>query len=109
MAALTTQLVALPSLLPTFAAAAGGGDTAEPGSNNFLVVKNGDSTSKTVTLAVPGSDDFGNALPDLAVTVANGTERYIPLRHARLINPSTGRVDISYSAVTSVTVAVIRV
>lgn len=107
MAALTTQLIGLPSTLPTFAAAAGGGDTAEPGVNNFLVVKNGGGSPITVTLAVQGTDDFGTARPDLAVTVANGTERYVPLRHAQLVN-SSGRVDITYSAVTSVTVGVFR-
>lgn len=107
MAALATQQIGLPSLLPTFAAAAGGGDTAAPGNKSFLVVKNGGGASINVTLAVAGNDDFGNARPDLVVAVLNGTERYIPLNRAELINPSTDRIDITYSAVTSVTVGVI--
>jgi hypothetical protein len=106
MAALATQVIALPSTLPTFAAAAGGGDTAIPGSDTFLVVKNGGGSSITVTLDVPGTDAFGNNNPDLVVTVVNATERYIPLRSAALVQPSTGLVNITYSAVTSVTVGV---
>jgi hypothetical protein len=106
MAALTTQSIGLPSSLPTFQAAAGGGDTATPGNNSFLVVKNGSGASVTVTLVVPGNDQFGNAKPDLAVAVAAATERYIPLRDAALADPTTGIVSITYSAVTSVTVGV---
>jgi hypothetical protein len=105
MALLAPQSVALPSLLPTFTAAAGGGDTANGGAGRFLVVKNGGGAPITVTLAVPGNDDFGNARPDLGVTVANATERYIPLNRAEFGSP----VSITYSAVTSVTVAVIQV
>jgi hypothetical protein len=105
MAALVTQVIGLPSLLPTFAAAAGGGDTATPGADTFLVVKNGGGSSINVTIDVPGSDDFGNANPDMVVAVLNATERYIPLRHSKFVQAS-GLVNITYSAVTSVTVGV---
>lgn len=105
MAALLTQAIGLPSLLPTFTAAAAGGDTATAGSDTFLVVKNGGGSSINVTLDVPGLDDFGNANPDLVVAVVNATERYIPLRHAKLVQ-SNGQVNITYSAVTSVTVGI---
>jgi hypothetical protein len=106
MAALVTQGIVLPSLLPTFAAASGGGDTAVPGQNSFLVVKNGGGAPVTVTIDVPGTDDFGNNNPDLAVAVANATERWIPLRHAKFVQ-SSGLINITYSGVTSVTVAVV--
>lgn len=109
MALLSTQKVAIPSLLPTFAAASAGGDTITPGNNTFLVVKNGGGSSINVTVAVPGNDSFGNARPDLVVAVANGTERYIPVSSNKIIDPSTGLVSVTYSAVTSVTVGVISV
>ena len=105
MAALGTQVMGLPSALPVFVAASAGGDTAIPGNNSFLTIKNGSGGSINVTLDVQGSDDFGNARPDLVVAVAASTERRIPLRHSMLVG-SNGLVNIAYSAVTSVTVAV---
>lgn len=106
MAALLTQGINLPSTLPTFAAASGGGDTAVPGQDSFLVVKNGGGSPINVTLDVPGTDDFGNNNPDLVVAVANATERWIPLRNAKFVQPSTNLVNITYSGTTSVTVGV---
>lgn len=105
MTALVTQLITYPSTLPTFAAAVGP-DTAVPGQNTFLVVKNGGGAPITVTVDAPGTDDFGTANPDLVVSVVNATERWIPLRHAKLVQ-ATGLVNITYSGVTSVTVAVL--
>jgi hypothetical protein len=107
MTALLTQAIILPSTLPTFAAAVGP-DTATPGQNTFLVVNNGGGAPITVTLDVPGTDDFGNNNPDLAVTVANATQRWIPLRALKLVQAS-GLVNITYSSVTSVTVGVFAV
>jgi hypothetical protein len=104
MTALVTQAIAYPSTLPTFAAAVGP-DTAVPGQNTFLVVKNGGGAPITVTIDVPGTDDFGNNNPDLVVSVVNATERWIRLSHAKLVQTS-GLVNIAYSGVTSVTVAV---
>lgn len=107
MAALTTQSISGPSSLPTFAAASAGGDTVTPSNDSFLVVKNGSGASINVTLDVPGNDEFGNANADLVVAVAASTERYIPVRSAKLVQ-SNGNVNITYSAVTSVTVGVFR-
>jgi hypothetical protein len=103
MTALATQLISLPSLLPQFTAAANG-DTAIVGNGNFLVVKNASGASVNVTLATPGTDDFGNAKPDLVVAVAAATERYIPISNGGLADPVTGLVTITYSATASVTV-----
>lgn len=104
MALLAPQSVVLPSTLPQFVAAAVGGDTAIGGAGRFLVVKNGGGAPINATVVVPGNDDFGNARGDLVVAVANGTERYIPLNRAEFGEP----VNITYSGVTSVTVAVIQ-
>jgi len=105
MAALVTQLIGLPSVLPTFAAATvTTGDTVVAGNDTFVVVKNGGGSPTAVTVVVPGTDEYGNAKPDLAVSVVNGTERYIPLRSAGLIDPTTGLVTVICSPVTSVTI-----
>jgi len=104
MALLALQSIALPSLLPVFTAASGGGDTVPAGNDVFLVVKNGSGSTMTVTVVVPGNDEFGTAKPDMAVAVAAATERYIPLRALALQDLTTGLVSITYSLATSVTV-----
>lgn len=109
MAVLAAQFVGIPSILPTFAAAAAGGDSFVPQNDMFLVVKNGSGASVTVTVVVPGNDDFGNARPDVAVVVAAATERYIPVSHGLYLDPATGLVNVTYSAVTTVTVGLITV
>ncbi|MGW2044640.1 hypothetical protein ACWCPF_05585 [Streptomyces sp. NPDC001858] len=82
-------------------AAAGGGDTAPVGPGRFLYVNNGDASSKTVTIATPGTVS-GLAIADVAVVVAAGKHAIIPLTN--VFRGSTGRAAITYSAVTSVTV-----
>jgi hypothetical protein len=105
MAALgAPQVIALPSLLPTFSAAAGGGDSFLPNGRSFVTVKNGGGSPINVTVAIQGNDDFGTARPDMVVAVANGTERDIPINRAEMVD-SNGLVQFTYSAVTSVTVA----
>lgn len=105
MALLTTQGVALPSLLEAVAVANAGGDTATPGNFTWLEVTNGGGASINVTIDVPGTDEYGTAKPDLVVAVLNGTTRKIPLRSNGFIQ-TNGLVNITYSAVTSVTVGV---
>ncbi|MFM9643560.1 hypothetical protein [Streptomyces turgidiscabies] len=83
-------------------AAASLGDTALVGSGRFLYVANGDATSKTVTLATSGTVK-GLAIADATVVVAAGKHAIIPL--ADVYRGATGRAAITYSAVTSVTVA----
>lgn len=112
MALLTKQTSSTYVLNPvTFAAATGGGDTIaiNPGDVVKLYVKNGDASAKTVTIVDPRTQ-YGQASPDVPVVVANGnaghTEITIPPEFA---DPTTGLVSITYSAVTSVTVAAVRV
>lgn len=110
MAALTTNVVPLTGLQldALLVAATSGGDDAPTGAGVLLVVKNADSASHTVTLATPATVDGDLAIADRAVTVAAGKTEFIPLT-GRYRNPTTGRASITYDAVTSVTVAVIRV
>lgn len=108
MAALSTTVLGLTGGTVTFTAAAGGGDTCETGAGVVLLVKNGDASSHTVTLATPGVVDGDLAVADRTVTVAAGAEKAIPVTN-RYRDPSTGRAAITYDDVTSVTVTVIRV
>jgi hypothetical protein len=101
--------------LHTTAAAAGGGDTITPtvgDSRNFLLfVNNGGGSSITVTIDDPNSLTPVAATAfnaDQAISVVNATARSILIRTNRVLNTSTGLINIAYSAVTSVTVAVYR-
>jgi len=109
MANISPQQIAITGLAYTLAAAVGP-DTIinNDGANVFLHVKNTDAASRTLTF-----DDTGSAAPagasafnaDVAVVVPNGTERMIgPFPISRF----TESVVITYSAVTNVTVAAIR-
>lgn len=105
MAAVATQAIVLPSLLPLFVAATvTTGDTFVAGNDTFLVIKNGSGVSTTATVVVPGNDEFGTAKPDMSVVVAAGTERYIPLRNTGLIDLATGLVTVICAPVTTITV-----
>jgi hypothetical protein len=109
MALLTPQQVAVTGTKLTYTAADSGGDTiASPGggSTTVLKVKNGDASAKTVTLVRPGSS-YGQANPDVSKSIPAGEEHEFVVP-AAFADPADGLVHVSYSAVTSVTVAVAR-
>lgn len=111
MAAITSQTIVTAGLAYTTQSAAGGGDTATLASatdvGSFLIVKNGGGSPITVTIADPGVTPAGNTVTAPANSVAAGATALFPLLPAQ-VNPSTGNIAITYSAVTSVTVAVVR-
>lgn len=112
MAALTLHNVSPSGKTVSYVAAAGGGDTVKAGSRTFISVRNGGGGSVTVTVndtktkAPAGAAEFD---PDLEVVIAPSTEKVIgPLPAERFANLS-GNAEISYSGVTSVTVAALKV
>lgn len=109
MAALTVQQAAITGTALTFAAAAGGGDTVQVSGDTILIVRNTDGTTKTVTVVRPGTE-YGQANPDIAHVVAatTGVSVIGPIP-TEFADPTTGVVSITYSAVTGVTVAAVRV
>lgn len=107
MTTLSTQVIAQAGTTITFTAASAGGDACATGSDVKLLVKNGDASSHTVTLATPGTVDGDLAIADRAVTVAAGATVAVPVTD-RYRDPATGLASLTYDAVTSVTVAVIR-
>lgn len=110
MAALPTNVVPLQGLQldDLLVAATSGGDNGATGAGVFLVVKNGDASAHTVTLPpFPAAVDGDLTVPSRAVSVAAGKTKFIPLTD-RYRNPSTGKAAWTYDAVTTVTVAVIR-
>lgn len=109
MAALTTQRLTYPSATITTQAAAGGGDTVTPGDSTRLMVRNGSGVSINVTIPrYPLVDPEGVAETSLVVAVPAGAERWIgPLSGTRFANPANGNVEVTYSAVTTVTVGAV--
>ncbi len=92
---------------PGFASATGGGDKVAPSDRGYLHVRNAGDSPVTVTIATPGNDKYGQARPDIPVTVPAGADRVIGPFPADLADPSDGLVAVTYSGVTSVTVAAI--
>lgn len=105
VALLALQQITQSGLAPAFVAAAAGGDSLQPGDSVKLHVKNGGAGSVTVTVNSQRKCDQG-VDHDLAVAIAAGAEAIIgPLPANRFADPADGLVKVTYSAVTSVTVA----
>lgn len=110
MANLSTQRISRAGLGPTYAAATGGGDKFAPGGKTFLHVKNGSGGAQTVTIVTPGSAAENVSIGDVAVSVPAAGERMIgPLPGSLFANPAdSGLGAITYSGVTSLTVAIVE-
>lgn len=106
MALLTAQLAQIGGTTVTYTAAAGGGDTVKPSRLGCLHVRNGGGSSINVTVVVPGNTRWGQPEPDVVVAVPAGAEKVIgPLPDD--LADTDGLIDITYSGVTSVTVAMV--
>lgn len=106
MALIALQTLGTDGAVISYSAAAGGGDTVPYDPNGFVHVKNASGGAITVTAVVPGST-FGQANPDVAVSVSAGGDRLIKMG-AGMQDPATGLISLTYSGVTSLTVAALR-
>lgn len=105
MAVLSVQQILRTGTGVTFASANSGGDSFPNTGNEVLHVKNGGGSSVTVTINSQAQCSFGFD-HDETVSVPAGGEREIgPFPKSRF-NDTSDRVNVTYSAVTSVTVAV---
>lgn len=110
MATLTVQNINRSGLEATYASAGAGGDEFTNNGSTFLHVKNGDGSAHTVTVAsqyapVPA----GLAQSNVQVSVPAGEERMIGPFPTRAFNDEDGLTQVTYDAVTSVTIAVINI
>ncbi len=106
MALLASQAPSQAGTAVSFVAASAGGDTVRPGDTTSLRVKNGGTAAITVTIDSIRPCDQG-VDHNLSVSVPASGEREIgPLPAARFAGPG-GVVAVTYSAVTSVTVAAV--
>ncbi|MGH8571196.1 MAG: hypothetical protein ACREX8_01295 [Gammaproteobacteria bacterium] len=108
MATRATETIDTDGLIATYHAASGGGDKVNPGNGVGVHVKNDHATNPTnVTIATPGTVD-GNLIADRVVTVAATTAQFIAVPDLYR-NPTDGLADITWSATTTVTFAVVRI
>ncbi|MGW3936443.1 hypothetical protein [Streptomyces phaeochromogenes] len=109
MAALNVTAVPVDGGLVDVAAAAVAatvsGDTAPTGPGRFLYVNNASGGAVTATIATPGTVS-GLDVENAALVVPAGKHGLIPL--SRVFAGATGRAAVTYSAVTTVTVAVLE-
>jgi hypothetical protein len=102
---LATQSITRAGVVPSYAAATGGGDKFTPTKDTWLHAKNGSGGSITVTIVTPKTDAWGNAVADNAIAIAAGAEKVIgPFPADAYSDPATGLADITYSGVTSLTI-----
>jgi hypothetical protein len=113
MASLATQKGTAAGVALTYASAAGGGDDFICTGREYFHAKNASGGAITVTFTSGAASanvcSFGiaNAAHDLAVVVGAGADRLIgPFSKDRFAD-ANGSVHVTYSGVTSLTVAVI--
>lgn len=107
MAILTVQSIVKTGLIDALVAAAGGGDSFQNTGNEFLDVNNASVGSINVTVAAQKAcADYGvsNAAHDIVVAVGAGVRKKIGPFDPKVYNDANGRVQITYSDVTTLTV-----
>ena len=111
MATLTVQQIALSGLEATFSSAtASTGDKFLPGDTTFIEVVNGGGSDITATITTQTTSIGGAAVADIAVTVTAGERRHIgPFPKEYFAASSDGLAVVVCSAVTSVTIAAIKI
>lgn len=108
---LVTQTISK-DFTPAFVAASVSGDTFVNDGCTFLVVTNGGGAPITVTVAVQRANvkvpDLGTVtFAAIPVSVTNGTTKWIAVPKGPY-NDANGRVVVTYSAITSVTVGAFK-
>ncbi len=104
---LTVQEMLPAGLAVAFVAAAAAGNSFVNNGRTFLRVRNGGGAAITVTVVASGRCDQTFLHPE-TVSIPAGGERDIGAFAIARFSDTTGRVTVTYSAVTTVTVAAIR-
>ena len=108
MSTLNIQKVVLAGLSPTYGEAAVGGDEFVNSGREFIHVKNGHTSPQTVTVNSQAvcSQGFDH---DVAVEILASGERMIGPFPKDRFDDTGGKVQITYSGVTLLTIAAIQV
>ena len=107
MALIPTQTISQGGLQPSLQAASSGGDTYQPSSSTFLQIKNGSGSQITVTV-VTTATAYGQPISNIALAVPAGAEVFAgPFDPGEVQQPGSTLANLTYSAVTSLTIAAI--
>jgi hypothetical protein len=107
MATLTVQDIVLAGLEATYDACTGGGDEFVNTGREFIHFINGDAADKTITIDSQNACNQGSD-HDVPVVCTANEERLIGPFPGGRFNDANNKVQITYSAVTSCTIAIIR-
>lgn len=106
MATLAVQQINLSGIKPTYSTCAAGGDVFFNNGQTFIHVKNADTSAKTVTIVSPGKCNQGFQ-HDVTVSIPASEDRMIGLFIPTGRFNTDEKVSLTYSAVTSLTIAVL--
>ena len=107
MATLTAQSIVRTGLAASYASCDAGGDEFVNNQLEWIRVKNDDASAKTVTVVTQQTVD-GLAIADQEIVVAAGTVVDIGPFSSGVYNDSGGKVQLTYSAVTSLSIALLK-
>lgn len=109
MAQLTPQVVVLTGITPTLVAAEAGGDEFVNSGRDFIHIKNANAAAMDVT--IDSQVDCNQGVDhDIMVNIpATSGEKFIGPFPKDRFNDEGGKVQITYSAVTDVTIGIVRV
>lgn len=108
VAVLAVQRVTAAGLAPSYVAASATGDSFPNDGRTVLLVKNGDTVAHTVTIISAKTCNQGFQ-HNLTVSVAAGATMMIGPFPVERFNNEQGQVQVNYDAVTSVTVAAVKI
>ena len=107
MATLTVQNISLAGITPSYASAAAGGDEFVNTGDTLFQIKNGGSEI-TLTIETPAKIE-GIYIAEITVTIPATTgDKMVGPFDPAIFNQSTGRVAVTYSGVTTVTVGAFK-
>ena len=114
MALLTSQNIDETGLLPTMSAVSGGGDTFQNGGNAFILVKNDNEASTTITptvvTATVETSQYGQlSKVSLPLVVTAGSIGIVGPFAPGAYNDTSGIMTVVLSVTSSVTIAVLIV
>lgn len=104
----TPQVIALTGITPTLTAAEVGGDEFVNSGRDFIHIKNGDASPITVTINSQVDCNQGVDHDVEVVVPASTGEKFIGPFPKDRFNDEANKVQITYSAVTSVTIGIVR-
>ncbi|MBT9131305.1 MAG: hypothetical protein DDT41_01610 [candidate division WS2 bacterium] len=107
MTLLSVQAIVLTGLAPVYAAAAAAGNEFVNLGREFIHVRNGGAAAITVTINSVAPCNFGFD-HDPVISIPAGGDRMIGPFPKFRFDDVNGRVQMTYSAVASVTVAIIQ-